>query len=469
MLVAALFGLAAAAPVTLSQNAAKQASPLVNAVEAPGLLSHLETLEGIAAEFSNSRALLFGFNASVDYVASMLQANTDWVVSKQSFPTPVYTHISSAVQIAAPFALELTYLQDFSTLQYGGDRPISISVPTLVRYVPNEGCTAEDYSVLLPGEIAAVDTGSLCDQWTRASLAEKAGASAVFVLNLAGTTGFPSGRVRPNVWLPGDTIVQIPVIGFTYTLAQLFKTQAIPVLVTLSVVHEVVVTGTMNLCADSPTGNSDSVILVGAHLDSVPAGPGINDNGTGSSIILEIALLINSLALTYANKLRFCWWTGEEIGLVGSRYYAQNLTPEEKARIRLNLSYDMVGSPNYVTMIYDGTTAPEDVRNVSTLITVQYENYFQENGIPYRMRAMDGRSDYASFNEVGIAAGGLSTGSNFIKTEDERRIYGGIANAQMDPSYHLAADTVENIDVPEFTIMAKNTAAAIEYWADFTF
>jgi Zn-dependent M28 family amino/carboxypeptidase len=114
---------------------------------------------------------------------------------------------------------------------------------------------------------------------------------------------------------------------------------------------------TVNVIADSPKGKiKGQTIVVGAHLDSVTQGPGINDNGSGTSTILEIAEQLK--ALKYTNKLqrqvRFAFWGAEEPGLLGSQYYVDHLTDAQKAKIYANLNFDMVGSPNYVRFVYDG-------------------------------------------------------------------------------------------------------------------
>ena len=114
---------------------------------------------------------------------------------------------------------------------------------------------------------------------------------------------------------------------------------------------------TVNIIADSPEGKiKGQTIVVGAHLDSVTDGPGINDNGSGSATILEIAEQL--AALKYTNKLqrqvRFAFWGAEELNLLGSQHYVDNLTDAQLAKIYANLNFDMVGSPNYVRFVYDG-------------------------------------------------------------------------------------------------------------------
>ena len=119
---------------------------------------------------------------------------------------------------------------------------------------------------------------------------------------------------------------------------------------------------TANVLAEKTGTNDDNVVMAGAHLDSVLAGPGINDNGSGSAAILEAAVQLAKLKPQ--NTLRFAWWGAEESGLVGSTNYVNGLSQAEKDRIALYLNFDMVGSPNYIFMTYDATSraSPPPVR-----------------------------------------------------------------------------------------------------------
>ncbi len=203
--------------------------------------------------------------------------------------------------------------------------------------------------------------------------------------------------------------------------------------------------------------------MAGAHLDSVNAGPGIQDNGSGSAAILETALQMAKVKPR--NKLRFAWWGAEESGLVGSTYYVNNLTPDELARIALYLNFDMIGSPNHVFFIYDG----DDSDGVgagpgpagSAQIEKLFEQYYDELGFPYKGTDFSGRSDYGPFIAVGIPSGGLFTGAEGIKTPDEAALWGGTAGDQYDPCYHLACDTFDNINLEALNVNAGAVAYSV--------
>jgi Zn-dependent M28 family amino/carboxypeptidase len=218
----------------------------------------------------------------------------------------------------------------------------------------------------------------------------------------------------------------------------------------------------LNVLAELPGRDDRNVVMVGAHLDSVQAGPGIQDNGSGSAVILEVALQMAKVKPR--NTVRFAWWGAEESGLIGSTAYVNGLTSEEQDDIALYLNFDMVGSPNYVFFIYDGDDsdgigAPPGPEG-SAEIEAFFEGFYDEIGVPYKGTDFSGRSDYGPFIAVGIPSGGLFTGAEGIKTEEEAAIWGGTAGEQHDPCYHLACDTFDNVSLDALDINADAAAAA---------
>ncbi|GAA3750378.1 hypothetical protein GCM10022225_38300 [Plantactinospora mayteni] len=205
-----------------------------------------------------------------------------------------------------------------------------------------------------------------------------------------------------------------------------------------------------NLVADWPGGDPDDVLMTGAHLDSVTAGPGINDNGSGSAAILEVALAVARTGLAPEKHLRFAWWGAEELGLRGSQYYVDNLPAAERARIGGYLNFDMVGSPNAGYFVYDGDNSdgvgsgPGPAGSAQIEQTIQA--YFGSIGVPTRGTDFDGRSDYGPFIRVGIPAGGTFTGAEGIKSSSQATLWGGTAGSAFDPCYHRACDTTSNIN-----------------------
>ncbi|MCX5293688.1 MULTISPECIES: M28 family metallopeptidase [unclassified Streptomyces] len=192
-----------------------------------------------------------------------------------------------------------------------------------------------------------------------------------------------------------------------------------------------------NLIADWPGGDTDQVVMAGSHLDSVTAGPGINDNGSGSAGILETALAVSRAGYKPAKHLRFAWWGAEELGMVGSRYYVNSLSTANRSKISDYLNFDMIGSPNPGYFVYDDDPAIEKT----------FKDYFTGLGIATEPETEgDGRSDHAPFKDAGVAVGGLFSGADYIKTAAQAAKWGGTSGRAFDRCYHASCDTASNID-----------------------
>ena len=205
------------------------------------------------------------------------------------------------------------------------------------------------------------------------------------------------------------------------------------------------------------------MIVVGAHLDSVGVGPGINDNGSGSATILEIAEQMTKVKPR--NKVRFMWFGAEEHGLLGSEAYVASLSEAERAQIAAMLNFDMVGSPNFVRFVYDGDLSdspplPGGAPAGSAQIEALFLDYFASQGLVTEPTEFDGRSDYGPFLDAGIPAGGLFTGAEGIKTPEQAATYGGVAGEQYDQCYHLACDDIDNLDLVALDQMSDAAAHA---------
>ena len=225
----------------------------------------------------------------------------------------------------------------------------------------------------------------------------------------------------------------------------------------------------VNVIAELPGVNNDNVVMAGAHLDSVQAGPGINDNGSGSAALLEVAQQLAKIKPQ--NTLRFAWWGAEEAGLIGSTDYVTNLSQAERDRIALYLNFDMVGSPNYIFMVYDGDESGFDapvgvpIPEGSVQIEDLFETYFTVIGEPYDDAQFSGRSDYQAFILAGIPAGGLFTGAEVPKTAEQAAIWGGTVGAQYDPCYHIACDTFDNNNSHALAVNSGAIAVAVLTYA----
>jgi len=266
-----------------------------------------------------------------------------------------------------------------------------------------------------------------------------------------------------------NQVSPIPMFALTFSIG-LMLSQLPQLSISYSVSFDVKLFSTMNVLVDTPFGDANSVIDIGAHLDSVPAGPGINDDGSGSAFNLELATQLFNSKIETVNKIRFAWWAGEERGLLGSTYYVQNLNSTNQTalnQIAMNINFDMIGSPNYQVGLHNGILANNTMaRNGSVIIQKKFEDIFNASNIPFKLIEFDGRSDYGPFLEVGIPAGGIFTGAEGTKQESEISLWGGIANVAYDPCYHLACDTVDNINQDIYLKMAQSGAGTLDYFAN---
>ncbi|POS77063.1 leupeptin-inactivating enzyme 1 [Diaporthe helianthi] len=327
--------------------------------------------------------------------------------------------------------------------------------------VSNLGCEAADYPAEVSGAIALISRGT-CPFGLKAVLAGAAGAAGAVIYNnvagsLSGTLGAPS---RPEG--PYPPIAAISQAAGQNIVSLLAAGEVIGELNVNSIIEDRV---TMNVIAQTKSGDPNNVIFVGAHSDSVEAGPGINDDGSGTVGILEVALQLAKYEVT--NAVRFAWWSAEEFGLLGSEYYVNQSTAEDLDKIRLYLNFDMIASPNYKLAIYDGDGSAFNLSGPpgSAEAEALFENYFESKGLPSEPTEFNGRSDYGPFLAVGVAAGGLFTGAEEIMTEAQAELYGGTAGVAFDENYHAVGDTVDNLNLEAFLINSRAIAHSIATYA----
>lgn len=233
----------------------------------------------------------------------------------------------------------------------------------------------------------------------------------------------------------------------------------------LDVLTDIQIVTTNNVLATSKCGDKNNQLALGAHTDSVGAGPGTNDDGSGTVGILNVAKALAKYNVK--NAVTFGFWSGEESGLLGSTYFVENLSPEESLKIRAYLNFDMIASPNYVHQIYDGDgsayglTGPDGSDDIEEF----FEKYFVRAGVPSNATEFNGRSDYGPFLDANIPAGGTTTGADEVKTEEEQKIWGGVAGEILDQNYHQAGDTVDNLDQEAWLLHARGIAAAVAKYA----
>jgi Zn-dependent M28 family amino/carboxypeptidase len=441
-------GRAQAAPSQADCDGRSNNTPekMIECIRVGQVREHQAALQAIAdANGGNRFAGLAGHNASIDYVVDRLEA-VGWNVSLQEFDYTAYRELGpSGLQQISPNARTYVEGTDFGVIEQSdpGDVTARVTNVDLQFGLGNgstSGCEAADFAGFPAGNIALLQRG-VCTFELKAENAAAAGAIGIVIFNQGNT---PDRMGIPPVTLTANNTSGIPVIGVPYPLGEeLAHTPNLVMRVFANTERKVLPTA--NVIAEKRGTNDDNVVMAGAHLDSVLAGPGINDNGSGSAVLLEVAEQLAHVKLQ--NTVRLAWWTAEESGLVGSTNYVNSLSEEELGRIALYMNFDMVGSPNYIFMTQDadqssfaGPIIPEG----SVAIEDLFESFYTLQGEPYDDAAFDGRSDYQAFILNDIPAGGLFTGAEVPKTAEQAGIWGGTVGAQFDPCYHAACDTFAN-------------------------
>jgi Peptidase family M28/PA domain len=394
----------------------RRPSPAITSAE---LHDHLAAFQRIADDNGGSRAAgTPGYDASADYVAARLR-DAGWRVRFTRVSFPYFKLRRASVTIGAR---RLRPGRDFQVLTYSG----SGSVSSRIRRLRN-GCAAEEFETLPADEIPVVGRG-ICFFRMKAANAARAGAPALIVVDNAPTgNGVPVGTLA----MQG---IRIPVVLVAErALAAVGDGDSVSVAVSAASGRRT----SNNVIAETRGGRDELVVMAGAHLDSVPGGPGINDNASGVAALIEAAEAIGPDPDGAVVRLGF--WTAEEVGLVGSRRYVRSLSLGERLRITAYLNLDMVGSPNPVAELYaDGN--PRLGRVLRRAV-----------GGPLGGTAAGRASDHAPFQAAGIPVNGLYTGST------ER----GPGGRPRDACYHLACDTLGNVDRRMLLRMARATARAL--------
>lgn len=428
---------------------------LLECVTVENVRAHQDALQAIADANGGSRAAgTPGYDQSVAYIVEKMTA-AGYHVTLNEFP---YTYRAPpTLQQTAP--LSATYgTGSFTGTAYGvaAGPVVAVDINLAGDRASTSGCDAPDFAGFPAGAIALVQRGG-CNFSVKVANAQNAGATAVIIFNQGDTPqrlGPVSGTLAPLA-------ATIPVLGTSFEAGVALSQPGSQASLTVAAPKE---TTQYNVIAESRSGNPNNVVMVGAHLDSVQGGAGINDNGSGSAAILEVALQMAKVKPR--NMLRFAWWGAEENGLIGSTAYVAGLSQAERDRIALYLNFDMVGSPNHVFFVYDGDNsdgvgAPAGPAGSAEIEQV-FEQFYRQRGVPFKGTDFSGRSDYGPFIAVGvdIPSGGLFTGAEGIKTPAEAATWGGTAGQQYDPCYHSACDTYANVNLTALDVNSDAIAYA---------
>jgi aminopeptidase Y len=424
---------------------------LTECVTLEGVREHQAALQAIANANNGHRVGgSAGDLATVEYIRDQLMA-AGYTVELQPFQFQTFFTVAPPVlEQVAPVPGSIANI----ILSYSGSGDVTAPVTALPAPPadPTPGCEAADFAGFPAGNIALISRGA-CTFAIKATNAFNAGASGVVIYNnIAGEL---------NGTLGNGFTLDIGVTAVTQDVGQ--QLAATPGLVLrlktenfrgLATAH--------NVLAETATGNPDNVVVIGSHLDSVNAGPGINDNGSAIGAMLETAKQLGRTRV--ANKVRFAWWGAEESGLVGSTYYVNTLSAEDLGRIALYLNFDIVASPNFVYFVYDGDDSDAvgagPGPDGSAAIEKTFEVFYDSRGLPYKGTDLSGRSDYGPFIALGIPSGGVFSGAEGIKTAEEAALWGGVAGAAYDPCYHQACDTYDNVSLDALDVNADAVAHA---------
>ena len=465
------------------------AQALVAATTAEGTTRHLAAFQRIANGAGGNRAAgTPGHERSARYAGRLLEA-AGYEVTYQQFDFDYREPVTERLTQLTPAERELpirlmTYTA--GTPEGGIEAPLADA---------GDGCESSDFpESAFQGRIALIARGT-CTFAQKAANAAAAGAVGAVVYNnvpgsLSGTLDAASPATIPvgGISQEDGAALLRDLSGPSAGTAGTAGTRETPepsgaagteVRVRLELRERSERRTGTNVLADSPGGDPSRVVMVGAHLDSVPAGPGINDNGSGAAGVLETALQLAAVDPVgrHGNRVRFALWSAEEEGLLGSRHYVAGLSAAERDQLALYLNFDMIGSPNHGVFVHtpeagpgaqagggrQATTAdPEVLAAISADLTA----FLEARGDAPAPVGFDGRSDYAPFLEAGIPAGGAFTGAEGIKTETEAARWGGTPGEPFDPCYHEACDDHANIDLAALESGVKLIAHAVGSYAE---
>lgn len=450
-------------PAALPTSAEVRRAVTVRAIRA-----HLEALQLIAERNGGNRAAgTPGHEESAAYVSNVLE-DAGLEVHTEEFTIPAFEQVEQSElgvvgaagggpEGVGPFADGA----DFKAMLYSASGSVQAPAAFLAfdpgasgDELTGAGCESSDFAGFRKGSIAVLQAGP-CLRRDQVVNAQAAGAVAVVV----SYPGWHEGSVRrPTLLSPLQ--IEVPVLSASSELgAALFEeareagSSGLQMHVSTNV--RTIDRSTMNVIAETPSGDDAHIVMVGGHLDSTMDGPGINDNGSGTAAILEVAVRLASAELR--NRVRFAFWSGEELGLLGSRHYVENLSEDELESIALYVNLDMIASPNFVRFVYDDAGSPPGSEAINELIT----GWLRSQGLETDPFDLQGGSDHGSFAQAGIPVGGLFTGATELKTVSEAEVYGGRPGVPADPCYHLPCDTVEAIDEQVLDEMADAVAHAV--------
>ncbi|MFL5853341.1 MAG: M28 family peptidase [Solirubrobacteraceae bacterium] len=495
LVAAGLLAPAGASAITSAQCDARvndTPAKLIECVQTDDLWSHMQAFQAIAdanpspADGHPSRnSGEPGYKASADYVADkMTKAGYDVQIQTYKFDYAAFTGTPTWSE-TSPTARSFTVVDDWNAGTSNGTvtnkelQPAGgIILPPTPTSSSTSGCTSADFNGFTAGHIALIQRGG-CNYGVKVLNAKAAGAVGVVIFNEGnpGRTSVINGTLLDANDQPFTPDIPVAFTSFDIGQSLYNEYQAgTPPVMSLDI-HVIVKPNAddYNVIAESKGGDPNHVLVVDAHLDAI-YGAGMLDNASGSATILDIAEKMKNV--NPRNKLRFIWFGGEELGLLGSQYYVANLPKSEQNHIGYDLDADVTATPNYLIGVLDPAgpdlfsrtvtnTFPNRVYKASTVARDQAVAYLDSIGKNHEFLSPEG-TDAISFNNVGIPASGVLTGQDCCKTQEEVDLFGGFTGNYEGniPSFDGGCvdnpfrwcDNLDNNDPEVLTFMSRTFA-----------
>jgi aminopeptidase Y len=428
-----------AAPTSLPPSPDDQqlATSLRDALDPAPILADLDRLAAVTDEHGGTRAAgSDGYAAAAEWVAGELR-DAGYEVTLDPVSVPSFSQSGPGeLEILADGAPALEGPRDFKAMLLSPSGDVTGPLYALgfdTGAGPGDlngiGCDMGPWGKVPAGAIVLVQPGP-CQVRTLVEHAQDAGAAAL----ISSYPMWAPGQVRRPTLLDPDGLV-IPVVATTHEAGLALADAArAGDGAHLRISTTTVMVQSDNVIAETPGGDADHVVILGAHLDSVIDGPGINDNATGVAVVLGVARQLADLTRGEPTwKVRVAFWTGEELGVWGSVSYVRSLTSAVRSSIAAYLNFDMLGSSSGARQVYDATI----LRNpASAIIERLFSAAFEADGLARELVDVGSSSDHFEFDQLGVPVGGIGSG---------------------DACYHLACDTIDNVDA---VLLGQNARAA---------
>ncbi|KAI6277160.1 hypothetical protein MCOR27_006155 [Pyricularia oryzae] len=445
-----------------------ESEKLQELITVDGLMGNLQKLNDIAYANGGNRAFgLPGYAASVDFIFEEVSKLKGFTVRKQDFPA-LFTLTTAAETIVGDESLRTV------ALTYTPSTPNGEGITRELVLGPEgaAGCDVANYAdIAAEGKVVLVERGLCPDGTTFAGkllAAAAAGADSVLIYNLNDQKLTAGSLSMPNpLYAPGVIVDREPALRLK---ARLEAGEKIEVFSNIQQLIEERIT--QNVIAETTHGDEKNVVMLGAHLDSVQAGPGVNDDGSGTSLILELARGLNKFSTT--NKVRFAWWGAEENGLWGSKFYVDDLKDKPEVEdLLLYMNFDMVSRG--VHYVFDGVgdrVAPGGPPGSEKIEELLAESLIAQ-GKDVRPTGLTGGTDYVPFMQViNKPVGGLFTGTAPEEDDCYHQACDNITNAKPElihPNALAAAHALAVLAIDGTEIVPKTpqnaTVASVRRWA----